>query len=530
MCTLRKALGLSVLLAVVPAASASVRVFVTTSSDPYGLENDANHMIPTVSTVYSNGTNENAYDYWADYYGTIPGPIRPGGFPPSDAPSGTLDDPVVIAEGDFAYIWLQFQGEPESVKLNGLEITIRELGHTTPAAVPTTFYVCNNLSNIIYDKRWDGTATPPDYPEWHNNPQLMVAIAANGIDNVGLDRPWNLWEGASRIALLGAVEAPANRTTYEILITGISYWALPIPEVAGGVFLVGGVDPRTVPPGLDCWQIGCGRTQYNFRATPLPANFFDPGSAPYSKVVQLRGGQTADYDVLVERLHEMVFDTVPSTADSEIRVTYLELVGCEPIDVLTNGQPVAWDVEVGLSVFGPPPEGSMVVTRTYSNGGTYTAEFSVQPVFVFTRVDPPHDQRVFDTGLLGQPPLGFATMGAAPFVFELDPNGPAFPCDTDFAPGIEGQPGQPPQWRRVSHLSGPPGVQGHFLVFRPRVSIGSPTGTCQLRDGSRVTVESREECEALGGRWSDPGTDRRGPEAGLRADAPRTSGRGRSSD
>lgn len=225
---MKKALTLLAVLAVVSCASATVRVFVTTSSGPYGMENDANHMIPTVSTVYANGVSINGYDY-QDYYGN-PGPLRPGAFPPANAPSGDLANPVQILDGDFAYIWLQFQNEPKGAKINGLQISI------TGGPVSTTYYLCNNLQNNIAAKRWDGTATPPGYPEWHNNPQTMVAITAAGLTNTATTAPWNLYDGTTRIALLGAVEAPWDGAVLHIDITNISYAAPPNPAVAGGVF------------------------------------------------------------------------------------------------------------------------------------------------------------------------------------------------------------------------------------------------------------------------------------------------------
>jgi hypothetical protein len=226
---MKKALTLLAVLAVVGTASATVRVFVTASSSGYGLENNANHMIPTISTVYDNGVNVNGYDY-QDYYGN-PGPIRPGLYPPADAPSGDAGSPVMIPEGDFAYIWLQFQNEPKGAKINGLQVTI------AGGPVSTTYYLCNNMNNGIVAKRWDGAATPPGYPEWHNNPQTMVAITAAGVvNNAAAASPWNLWDNVTHIALLGAVEAAADGTMFNIDITNISYAAPPNPEVAGGVF------------------------------------------------------------------------------------------------------------------------------------------------------------------------------------------------------------------------------------------------------------------------------------------------------
>lgn len=233
---MRKIVTVLALLALVATASATVRVFVTKSCDGYGLEDNANAFTPTVSTVYANGVNENTFDY-EDYDG-VPGPLRPGAYPPIDSPAGTCDAPVDITPpGQFAYIWLQFQSEPAGAKINGLAITIRECGSTDPSTkVSTTYYLCNNV-NLTGNKRWDGAATPPGYPEFHNNPQTMVAITAYGIKNLNPVLAEQLWSGGTkRMALLGSIQAPFDNTTYEILITNISYASPPNPSVAGGAF------------------------------------------------------------------------------------------------------------------------------------------------------------------------------------------------------------------------------------------------------------------------------------------------------
>lgn len=234
---MKKALCLVVMLAMVASASATVRVFVTSSAGGLGLENPANAFIPTISTVYSNGLNENAYDY-SDYYG-VPGPIRPGVFPAADAPSGTADTPVQVnvGAGEFAYVWLQFQSEPKGAKINGLLVQVTEVGSADPAAGLTfNWYLCNNMGMPTPNKRWDGTATPPGYPEWHNNPQTFVAVTAYGLQNTALDAPWNLWNGTSRYALLGAINGPADGKKYELTVVNISYATPPNPTTAGGVF------------------------------------------------------------------------------------------------------------------------------------------------------------------------------------------------------------------------------------------------------------------------------------------------------
>ncbi len=232
---MKRAFAVAGILACVTTAAGTVRIFATTSSDLYGLEDPANAFIPTVSTVFANSVTINGYDYWADYDGTIPGPLRPGIFPPLNAPTGTGDNPVQIQPGDFAYVWLQFQNEPKGAKLNGLTIEVREYGSTGPAPVTTNWYLCNNMSNVIGAKRWDGTATPPDYPEWHANPQPFVCITAAGLVNTAVTSPWNLYTGVERMALLGAIQAPADGTVYELHTPLICYFNGPTPQMASGV-------------------------------------------------------------------------------------------------------------------------------------------------------------------------------------------------------------------------------------------------------------------------------------------------------
>jgi hypothetical protein len=235
---MKKALTLLGILAVVGVANATVRVFVTSSSDPYGLENPANHMTPTVSSVDAGGSDFNTYDYYSPGFG--PGPLRVGAFPPSASPAGTDGSPIQIPSGGFGYIWLQYQSEP-AAKINGLNVLITDPSSPDGLAhnVYTTYYLCNNVFTTG-NKRWDGTATPPGYPEWHNNTQTMVAVTAYGIKNLVPVLGEQFWSGAAagRIALLGAVDAPSDGSIYHVDITLINYadTAMPTPSVTGGVF------------------------------------------------------------------------------------------------------------------------------------------------------------------------------------------------------------------------------------------------------------------------------------------------------
>jgi hypothetical protein len=267
-----------------------------------------------------------------------------------------------------------------------------------------------------------------------------------------------------------------------------------------------GGTPIVIPAGQDCWTTQCGRTQYNFCDTPLPQDFFAPGSVPFDGIVVLRG-RTGDSDTGVARLEEMVLAGLGSTATSLIALNYLDLVSCEPIVVMTNGQGVLWDVAVTLSAHAPPP-GLMNVTRTHANGGTYRAEFSVQATFTFSRVSDPDDQIVLDTGAAGWPPLRFATVGTPPWVHTLAPGSPVFVCDTNFAPGVEEDPVTLEQCcRRVGHSAGAGHPVGHIHETEPRNCTDCPTGACCRPDGTCTVVVTIDECDALGGQYKGDGTD-----------------------
>ncbi|MBP7746474.1 MAG: PEP-CTERM sorting domain-containing protein [Phycisphaerae bacterium] len=241
---MKKALCVIALLAMVASAGATVRVFATPASAGMGLDITANAFQPTFSTVTADGNNINAYDF---YYGHF----TVTNYPTLSTPAGDAITPVEVPEGDFAYIWVRFESERKAATINGLKVVIRELGQTDPAAVTTAWYVQNDKGNTgpgMSRKRWDGTATPPGYAEWHNNPQAFVSVQANGLVNLptGTDaQMMGTWlagtstQPRSSVHLLGAVQGMPGKT-YEILIPSlldINYSADPQPtEIAGGVF------------------------------------------------------------------------------------------------------------------------------------------------------------------------------------------------------------------------------------------------------------------------------------------------------
>jgi hypothetical protein len=133
------------------------------------------------------------------------------------------------------------------------------------------------------------------------------------------------------------------------------------------------IDPpaaHEVLPGVDCFRTTCGATQFDFSTTPIPADFFDPGSLPFDGVVILGGECT---DTVVQRLQPTFFEGDPPTATVPIEVTALSLVSCEPITVrYSNGAPDSrWNVAVRQSAV-TPSSGQITLERPGldSNGGT----------------------------------------------------------------------------------------------------------------------------------------------------------------
>lgn len=231
-----KSLCAAVVLALGATASGDVRLIVTSSAAGYGLTNPANAFKPTYSSVLGDGTDLEGYDYSHGHFVV-------NNFPPAASPSGTLANPidVDVAASAWSYIWFQFRNEPKGAKVNGLELRITEAGSDIPVLTPT-YYIQNDMGGDPPRKRWNGTATAPNYPEWHSNPQTFVAITAYGLVN-GDDVPqmmFHTYGGTnprSGVALLGAVTGPADlNKVYELSVPVISYFVPPSPPVYEPVY------------------------------------------------------------------------------------------------------------------------------------------------------------------------------------------------------------------------------------------------------------------------------------------------------
>jgi hypothetical protein len=164
---------------------------------------------------------------------------------------------------------------------------------------------------------------------------------------------------------------------------------------------------------VDLWTTPCGGATYqDFSGTPIPADFFGPGSDPFTGVIVF-GGQPLNTmppgilgltDAVVERKAPLFLPVVPSTETIPIEIVALNLTSCAPITVTyITDPPELWDVRVCLSQ-GPQQLGSMTVTKSCPQGGTFESTLPVQPMFIFTRVSPPPVN----------PPLYFDTFGFLP--------------------------------------------------------------------------------------------------------------------
>jgi len=230
-------------------------------------------------------------------------------------------------------------------------------------------------------------------------------------------------------------------------------------------------DPHGTRGGAGQTFVGLGVGGTN---PPIPADFFFPGSLPFTGTVALAGetewpcaGTLEDCGNISARVVRAGPPVLPSSPNGTmgtvaIEIVSLSLVSVNPILVGAT----QWDVRVGLSHI-PAPAGSLTATKTHANGGTFSSTLRVQPRFTFTQVGNPNEIRVLDTGLEGIPPIQFSTAPVnGHFVFNLNPQlGTIAPYNGTFVPGVQEQtPGNPASQRFVQTVfNDPPGPTRHTV-------------------------------------------------------------------
>ncbi len=193
-------------------------------------------------------------------------------------------------------------------------------------------------------------------------------------------------------------------------------------------------DPMATVPGL---------TRFNFEADPIPADFFGPGSDPFSWVIDFNGvpidpSTTGEASTLLQRSDIPVDPESPNGTQGtvDVEIVALSLIGPDPITVTFNGgqSPEPWVVSVTLSEV-PAGPGSLTATKTHANGGTFDSILLVQPKFTFTSQGTGGDL-VLDFGVEGRNPIDFNLTGA-PFVFVVNPGLKLItPSNGTFVPGV----------------------------------------------------------------------------------------------
>ncbi|HYV20572.1 MAG TPA: protease pro-enzyme activation domain-containing protein [Verrucomicrobiae bacterium] len=170
------------------------------------------------------------------------------------------------------------------------------------------------------------------------------------------------------------------------------------------------IDLFTTPPGTG--------THLDFATTPIPADFFGPGSQPFSGNVALQGvpinplGPLGPTDTIVRRTAPASLVGPGATASVPIEMVALSLVSSQPITVNYGpNPPEQWTVRACLSSSTPQPQGTMAITNgaCVDEGGTFQSHLPVQPRLIFRRLLD-GAERVLDTGLLGQSPDLYTTL------------------------------------------------------------------------------------------------------------------------
>jgi hypothetical protein len=159
---------------------------------------------------------------------------------------------------------------------------------------------------------------------------------------------------------------------------------------------------EVVDPGggreTDWYQ--AGGSEFDFGGTPLPADFFGPGSDPFDGIIALQGNPAVPdgAHAHVVRHETAGLPNVGGSDTIDIEIVQLSLVSSEPIRVTYDGGGVPdsfFDVSVD---FVPSGVGELDILRLDDHLDIETFSQALSGVFVFTNVDDPTEQYVWDYG------------------------------------------------------------------------------------------------------------------------------------
>lgn len=201
------------------ASAGAVRIYFTTSADPAGLTD------PSLAFKNTGGNGTDRTDY------ALNGELPAVGVPTIDA-----------SIGQFLYLWVAFEDEPNSRKIQGMNLTIDNDEWETARGI------------YLGDDAFHGESLRWNLGSQTTDPMVLVAIQEPGIVNRKSDG-WLYYGGDTRTALLGAVAFSADFTG-EVRLglskQGVSYSGQSAPKIK-----FGGNEEELEPDpfwGMDVWS------------------------------------------------------------------------------------------------------------------------------------------------------------------------------------------------------------------------------------------------------------------------------------
>ena len=170
----------------------------------------------------------------------------------------------------------------------------------------------------------------------------------------------------------------------------------------------------TVPQGDDGWVTqGGGLTNFDLSGYPI-SSAFPGGSISGSSSVNLKGSplnssSLGSIDTIVSRTTDATATIGGAAVNANLTVRALRLVSDNSNVTITNHG--TYSVKVNLSTTASST-GTMAITATNSDGGTFTSSFTIVPKLIFTNVSNPSDVVSIDCGVTtGCPSLTLSSTG-----------------------------------------------------------------------------------------------------------------------
>lgn len=205
---------------------------------------------------------------------------------------------------------------------------------------------------------------------------------------------------------------------------------------------------------------------FGFEFEPIPADFFGPGSDPFTGSIVFGPSPSGLGDTRVQRAGPVDCPGAgfPRPCDPvAIEIVQLSLVGTNPIVVTFNGgqSPEEWLVSMGLSE--TQGQGVLNAELAQPNGGTLTLDLPVAPRLVFTQTG--EFDRVFDfiDAGIGSISLG----GGGPWAVNTNNGDVHSPSNGNFVPLVDPDTDAAVQ----AQLNSPGGDVVHIIIPGPPAPV-----------------------------------------------------------